>query len=200
MAPSLGQTDREAEAQERTQKAARSSHFELEPGRGVHTLPLPSPQHRGKSKVTRKKVPKANPAARIPEHPARLQSFPVNSTLCRGGQGRDLVWFLKCGSSAWDRNGRGPRWERTQVCRDTCRTRTDQAQLGLLLGPPELPCLQKGHLEPRNNTQLSEPGARQLPMTEPPGRVRIATPGPPLPCYQMPPRVPAGDDGVGWGC
>lgn len=144
--PSLGQTDREAEAQERNQKAARSSHFELEPGRGVHTLPLPSPQHRGKSKVTRKKVPKANPAARIPEHPARLQSFPVNSTLCRGGQGRDLVWFLKCGSSAWDRNGRGPRWERTQVCRDTCRTRTDQAQLGLLLGPPELPCLQKGHL------------------------------------------------------
>lgn len=29
---------------------------------------------------------------------------------------------------------------------DTCRARTDQAQLGLLLGPPELPCLQKGHL------------------------------------------------------
>lgn len=144
--PSLGQTDREAEAQERTQKAARSSHFELEPGRGAHTLPLPSPQHRGKSKVTRKQVPKANPAARIPEHAAQLQGFPVNSTLCKGGQGRDLVWFLKCGSSAWDRNGRGPRWERTQVCRDTCRTRTDQAQLGLLLCPPELPCLQKGHL------------------------------------------------------
>lgn len=66
-------------------------------------------------KGNEKEGPQSNPATRIPEHPAQLQGFPVNGSLCRGSQGRDLVWFLKCGSSTWDRNGRGPHWERMQV-------------------------------------------------------------------------------------
>lgn len=59
--PGLGQTNREAKAQERTQKAARSSHFRLEkePGTGAHTLPLLPPQHRGTVKGDEKEGPQS---------------------------------------------------------------------------------------------------------------------------------------------
>ena len=125
--PGLGQTNREAEAQDGTQKAAGSSHLELEkepreqnylwwnPEVGRTPCPYLLLSTEEIVKGNEKEGPQSNPATHIPEHPAQVQGFPVNSSLCRGGQGRDLVWCLKCSSSTWDRNGRGPHWKRMQV-------------------------------------------------------------------------------------